>query len=160
VYVRCAMSGPQLSGCGPHGGVILAVWTALTKDRRPGSLSSPTQVKSGSLRHTEVMATQRLSTSNLKYVRGTTSYMFTLMSSEPPRLLRRAVLWVRLRRTCADRRHARRRDRPPRRRPRTAAHRVTAWVFYVIFTTLRYDDPNCDTDEIRIMFGCACSIEK
>ncbi len=24
VYVRCAMSGPQPSGCGPHGGVILA----------------------------------------------------------------------------------------------------------------------------------------
>ena len=60
--VRCQMSGSQPSGCGSHGGVILAAWTALTKDRRPGSLSSPTQAKSGSLRHTEVMATQRLST--------------------------------------------------------------------------------------------------
>ena len=60
--VRCLMSGSQPSGCGPCDVVILAAWTALTKDRRPGSLSSPTQAKSGSLRHTEVMATQRLST--------------------------------------------------------------------------------------------------
>jgi hypothetical protein len=41
VYVRCAVSGPLPISRGPHGGVILAVWTALTKDRRPAQSVEP-----------------------------------------------------------------------------------------------------------------------
>ena len=41
MYVRCAVSGPLPISRGPHGGVILAVWTALTKDRRPAQSVEP-----------------------------------------------------------------------------------------------------------------------
>ena len=65
MYARRALSDEWLAAVGLRPSWrsdSLAAWTALTKDRRPGSLSSPIQAKSGSLRYTEIMATQRLST--------------------------------------------------------------------------------------------------